>query len=394
MKVDPILGGDAAFDTLLKQAHKKGIRVILDGVFNHASRGFYQFSHALENGASSPYLDWFHIHGFPLNAYEGTPKYKCWWDIPDLPSFNTSTLAVREYLWGVGEHWLKRGIDGWRLDVPAEIDDDSFWQEFRRRVKAINPEAYIVGEIWHEAQRWLRGDQFDAVMNYPVTRAAVGFFTQGNIAPELRAHVGYGEAKGLDASGFAYALNVNLGLYDRAINEVQFNLLDSHDTPRYLTLAKGDKHALRLALMNIFTLPGAPCIYYGDEIGLAGGKEPDCRRTFNWDEASWDHDLRDHTRACIKLRKKYRALRDGAFQVLYAAGSVVAYLRTRGDEQVLVVFNAGDAAESIVVHTNGAVPDGRSFKTVHGPRRSAAVENGQFSALSIPARESIVLAAQ
>jgi cyclomaltodextrinase / maltogenic alpha-amylase / neopullulanase len=391
LKVDPILGGDAAFDTLIKQAHKKDIRIVLDGVFNHASRGFYQFSHALENGASSPYLDWFHIHGFPLHAYEGTPKYKCWWDIPDLPSFNTSTAAVREYLWGVGEYWISRGIDGWRLDVPAEIDDDSFWQEFRRRVKTANPEAYIVGEIWHEAQRWLRGDQFDAVMNYPVTRASVGFFTQGHIAADLKEHVGYGEAKGLDASGFAYALNTNLALYDKAINDVQFNLLDSHDTPRFLTLAKGDKRALRLALLNLLTLPGAPCIYYGDEIGMAGGKEPDSRRAFVWDEALWDHELREHTRAAIKLRKKHRALRDGSFQVLYAAGSTVAYLRAHDDERFIVIFNAGDEAATIDIHTSNAIADDRTFKSVFGPKLKARSHAGMLSTLTIPAREGAVL---
>jgi len=148
-QVDPILGGNAALRALLDEAHRRGIRVVLDGVFNHASRGFYQFNHILENDGASPYLDWFFVRKYPLHAYEDQyrPGYEAWAGLRALPKFNTDTPAVREFLWGVGEHWIRQGIDGWRLDVPAEIKDDAFWQEFRRRVKSLNPEAYIVGEI-------------------------------------------------------------------------------------------------------------------------------------------------------------------------------------------------------------------------------------------------------
>ncbi len=170
--VDWILGGNEAFRALLQAAHARGIKVILDGVFNHASRGFYQFNHTLENGKFSPFLDWFHFNrhwldsGEPINAYAiqhgqhqktvsetslGAYGYQAWWDIPALPKFNTDNPEVREFLFNVVEYWTRFGIDGWRLDVPMEINDDSFWQEFRARVRAINPEAYIVGEIWEDA---------------------------------------------------------------------------------------------------------------------------------------------------------------------------------------------------------------------------------------------------
>ena len=166
-RVDPILGGDAALQRLLDEAHRRGIRIVIDGVFNHASRGFYQFNHLLENGPVSPYLDWFQVQGWPLHAYEGhiSPNYSAWWNLHALPKLNTQTPAVREFLLGVAQHWIEQGVDGWRLDVPNEIDDDEFWREFRRRVKDANPDAYIVGEIWGDASRWLQGDQFDAVMN-------------------------------------------------------------------------------------------------------------------------------------------------------------------------------------------------------------------------------------
>ena len=173
-----MLGGNAALRRLIDEAHARGIRVVLDGVFNHASRGFFQFHDIMENGPNSAYLDWFHVEGFPLNAYDADkkPNYGAWWGLPALPKFNTGCPEVREFLWGIGRKWIDFGIDGWRLDVPNEIDDDSFWREFRSRVKAGNPEAYIVGEVWTDAARWLKGDMWDAVMNYQFTRACIAFF--------------------------------------------------------------------------------------------------------------------------------------------------------------------------------------------------------------------------
>ena len=176
-RVDPMLGGDLALRELLDQAHRRRLRVVLDGVFNHASRGFFQFNDLLENGLQSAYVDWFIINdrSKPLNPYDvqalaagketWETNYQCWWDLPALPEFDTSRAEVREFLWGVATYWIEFGIDGWRLDVPAEIDDPPFWREFRRRVKAVNPDAYLVGEIWEPAPEWLAGDRFDSVMN-------------------------------------------------------------------------------------------------------------------------------------------------------------------------------------------------------------------------------------
>jgi cyclomaltodextrinase len=140
-QVDPLLGGNEALRQLLDAAHSHGIRIVLDGVFNHASRGFFQFNHILEVGEKSPYINWFDIKGFPLNAYNGKPNYRCWANLADLPEFNTANPQVREFIFGVARYWLEQGIDGWRLDVPFCIDDDSFWKEFRQVVKSTNPEA-------------------------------------------------------------------------------------------------------------------------------------------------------------------------------------------------------------------------------------------------------------
>jgi cyclomaltodextrinase len=393
-RVDPILGGDAAFHEMLNAAHARNIRVIIDGVFNHASRGFYQFNHILENGAASPYIDWFNIKGFPLHAYEGKPvNYDSWWGIPALPKLNTALPAVREFIFCVAEHWIRQGVDGWRLDVPAEINDDSFWQEFRRRVKAINPDAYIVGEIWHEAQRWLQGDQFDAVMNYQFTRACIGFFIGPNIDATLVANVGYQDYPALDASGFAYTINHLLGIYDRAISNVQLNLLDSHDTARFVSIAKGDQSALRIATLFQMTYPGAPSVYYGDEIGILGAKDPDCRRAFPWGTpAKWDKTLLQYFKDCIALRKKYAALRDGDFRFIFAEKNAIAYLRWQGEQKFIVAINAGAEANiNIIIHPEFGLPEGATLKTVFGPPATYQVRNGLLCDVHLGKREGIVL---
>ncbi|MGD8474178.1 MAG: glycoside hydrolase family 13 protein, partial [Anaerolineae bacterium] len=225
-QVDPILGGNGALRFLLDRAHQRDMRIILDGVFNHASRGFFQFNHILENGPASPYVDWFIIKDYPLKAYhapKGKHGYEAWWNLPALPKLNVSTPEVREFLWDVATHWIEFGADGWRLDVPEEITDDAFWQEFRQRVKAVNPDAYIVGEIWDDAPHWLQGDQFDAVMNYPVTRACLGFFVDKSLPAKAVMPSGYSQVETLDAKGFSREIERILDLYPREVTEVQFN---------------------------------------------------------------------------------------------------------------------------------------------------------------------------
>jgi neopullulanase len=370
--IDPLLGGQPAFLELLEKAHKNNIRIVLDGVFNHSSRGFWQFHHVLECGDSSPYRDWFLFDPERLKgkkhwgAYPGPQEiralqyedsitaigYRGWWNLPALPKFNTSSPAVREFLFGVAEYWIKLGVDGWRLDVPTEINDDSFWQEFRRRVRAINPEAYIVGEIWHEAHRWLQGDQFDAIMNYDVTKPMLAFFPGNHLERRvLHQQSNYhGIQSTIDAHEFANRIDHNLGLYRRDITYAQLNSLDTHDTPRFLSCAGGDKEALCLAFLFLLTYPGAPCIYYGDEIGLDGEHDPDCRKSFPWEESKWDKGLRSYVKELIALRRKYAALRRGDFRRLWSANGTYAFSRSLEGSTFVMALNASGTDSEVAVN--------------------------------------------
>ena len=188
-QVDPMLGGNAALRELLDAAHARGIRVVLDGVFNHASRGFFQFHDILENGPESAYLDWFTVEEWPLRPYGGRQgrTIGAGGATGRCRSSTPTRRPCGEFLWDVARYWIEFGIDGWRLDVPQEIDDDEFWREFRRVVKAANPDAYIVGEIWGDAERWLQGDQFDAVMNYGVSTGGARLLCRRDVRSGLPA---------------------------------------------------------------------------------------------------------------------------------------------------------------------------------------------------------------
>ena len=354
--VDPILGGDSALRTLLDAAHVRGIRVILDGVFNHASRGFYQFNHLMENGASSPYTEWFHVREFPVNAFDDRkkPNFACWWDNRELPQLNTDHIQVREFLFAVAEHWIRAGIDGWRLDVPLEIKTPGFWEEFRRRVRAINPDAYILAEIWHEAQPWLGGNHFDAVMNYPFNRACLEFF--GGKALNTKEHPGGFKLKACDARDFAGQVDGMLTIYAPEVVDVQYNLLSSHDEPRFLTMVGEEKHRLQLATLFQMTYPGAPSVYYGDEVGMLGGSDPDCRRSFPWDESLWDRDLLAFFKRAIALRRDHLALRNGEYTTLHARGQSYAFARHNAAEAIVIALNAGDKPESLTLNLKNIVP--------------------------------------
>lgn len=331
-RIDPKLGTEGELRELLDLAHRHGMRVVLDGVFNHCGRGFFAFNDLLENQEHSAYRGWFHVKSFPVRAY-GPGKaesYLGWWDHKELPKFNTGTRQVREYLLGVARHWIEFGADGWRLDVPNEIDDDDFWEEFRAVVKQANPEAYLVGEIWETDPRWVGPHHFDGVLHYPLRKALLGYLN----------------GSGSGASFGEMAENL-IKTYPPGHRGGHYITLGSHDTPRLRTELGGDLAKVQLAMLMQFAHPGAPGIYYGDEIGLQGGKDPACRGAFPWDPKSWEAGLREHLRKLIRLRREFPQLRSGELGHLQSASGehVVAWAaRLEGSPTLALVLNRGAAS--------------------------------------------------
>jgi cyclomaltodextrinase len=361
-QVDPLLGGDDALRELLDRAHARGLRVVLDGVFNHSGRGFWPFHHVVENGVASPYVDWFYIDRELLRTRglkpyptrdeirRGQLGYQAWWGLPALPKLNTDNPHLREHLMGAAEHWLRFGIDGWRLDVAEEIGAD-FWREFRKRVRAVNPDAYIVAEIWQVKPQWLTGDTFDALMNYPLVEALLSFVAARQLDTGVVStqHEYRDFVRPINGQEFAARLQQLLTMYARKNVDALLNLLGSHDTPRYVTVAGGDVASLKLALLAVMTLPGAPCIYYGDEVGVEGSHDPDCRRAFPWDESRWNRELLEFTRATTRLRHEHGVLRHGEFRVVAAADETVAYEMRDAGRTVVVVLNRGESDDLVSV---------------------------------------------
>ena len=352
-EVDPLLGGNEAFRALLDAAHARNMRVVLDGVFNHASRGFWPLHHVLENGKDSPYVDWFVIRDWPLRPYAPDPdtphNYAAWAGIPALPEFDTTNPEVRSFLLDVAEYWIDFGIDGWRLDVPDEIEAKGFWEKFRTVVKRVNPEAYLVGELWGTSPSWLQGDRFDGVMNYPLLGPTLSFFGAGSLRDYSKAHLTF---EPIDADAFADKIEGLLALYDWEATCAQLNLLDSHDMARALWILGENTAALRQAVLFLMTMPGAPCIYYGDEIGLSAAGDPHCREAFPRDEDDWDTDLLSFYRAATTLRHRHEVLRTGHVDVLQATGRTLVVRRTLDDQTALVAFNAGSTAATIEIEAS------------------------------------------
>jgi glycosidase len=332
-RIDPAFGTKEQFVALVREVHATGIRVLLDAVFLDSGIDFFAFRDVRRRGAASRYVSWYHrIDSFPVDP--SIPNYETFANGLGIhPKLNTADPACAEYLLRVGEHWIREAdIDGWRLDVANEIDH-VFWRRFRQRVKALKPDAWILGEIWHDATPWLCGDQFDSEMNYPWREAVLPFLQGKRDARELD--------QALQRLWYRYPAPILSGL-------LQF--VGTHDTPRIRTLL-GPERA-RLATALLLTGPGVPMVFYGDEIGLEGGPDHDCRRCMEWDPEKWDHPTLDLHRRLIRARCERPWLNDGAWETLVADPVSGAYAFRRSSRRMLGALPAEGAEESLWVALN------------------------------------------
>lgn len=295
-RIDPAFGTKEDLKELVELAHARGIRVILDGVFNHTSQDFFAFADILDKQENSQYLDWYFIDGFPVQMKRGKkPNFKTFSYFGGMPKLNIRNPEVEAYFIGVAQYWIREcDIDGWRLDVADEIGH-RFWKHFREAVKQVKPDALIVGEIWHYAADFLEGDEWDSVMNYHFFNAVVDFVASEKIT----------------ASQFIQQLNFLKGRVHTNVYPVLWNLIDSHDTPRFLHICGNSVKKQRLGAAFQLLMPGMPMIYYGDEYGMKGGPDPDCRRGMVWKEAYQNAKMFDWYKQLIRLRKEYPCLTEG-----------------------------------------------------------------------------------
>ncbi len=331
-QVDPHFGTNQLLKELVAAAHNRGIRVILDISQNHSGRDFFAFADVVQKGAASRYRDWYHFESFPVSGPD-KPNYKSWWGIGSLPEFNNDNSDVRAYFWDVTRYWMEEAeIDGWRLDVANEVSHE-YWREWRKLVKGINPDAYIVGEIWGDGTPWLQGDNFDAVMNYVWRDLVVDFFAKRSIV----------------ASRFDVEIRKLLERHPTSVNLAMFNLLGSHDTARFLTVADNRVERLKLALLYQMTYVGAPVIYYGDEIGMRGGKDPGCRSAMVWDHNFWNLDLHEYVTRLITARRQHPALRSHDYRCILTLdeAGVYVYQRGSGKQSAYVLVNNSEVPRAL-----------------------------------------------
>jgi len=353
LTIDPMFGDLDVFKRLVAALKSRGMRIVLDAVFNHCGRQFAPFLDVIEKGEESAYKDWFHLHGLPVDTdsinYETFAN-----DVASMPKLRTENPEVREYLLQVAKYWVEEiGIDGWRLDVANEVDHD-FWREFRKVVRKANPDALIIGEVFHDAQPWLQGDQWDGVMNYLFRDVMLDFFAKRKI----------------DAAGFDEQLTSTRLRYKEQASKAMFNLLGSHDVERFLTACDEKPERMKLAVLFQMTYVGMPEIYYGDEVGMVGKTDPDCRRCMIWDEAEQNRDLLDWHRRLIKVRKSRKALQTGTYRAVLkdALHNVYGFLREKENERIFTVLNNGQAPATVELPEGAAAGlDLLTGETVKGP---------------------------
>ena len=337
LDIDPHFGSKQTFRRLVDEAHARGIRVMIDGVFNHCGKFFGPWRDVMERGPQSPYYHWFMINQWPFDREDCSTKdgkYYSFAFYGSMPKLNTNNEEVIRYFTEVCEYWVREfQVDALRFDVANEVSHH-FCRMLRRRLKALRPDLYLLGEIWHDAGEWLRGDEYDAVMNYPLTSSINDFWVD----------------KSLTARDFEHMINRSYTMYMQQNNNVLLNLLDSHDTDRLFTRSGCSEDAFYQQLAVLFTMPGSPCVFYGTEIAMEGGHDPDCRRCMPWDEIDgglWDERI-ETLRTLIHLRRENDCFRSLHFHFPqpHGDGRLIEYLKLTDDgRRIRVLLNCSQQAQ-------------------------------------------------
>lgn len=322
LEIDPRFGSLKETKELVRLCHEAGIRVVFDAVFNHTGHDFFAFQDVLEKGEESEYADWFHIDSYPVSLAKAN-YYTFANRVSYMPKVNLKNQGIREYFLKVAKYWIREvGIDGYRLDVCDELSHD-FLKDLRKAVKEEKEDAVLIGEIMHEAETFLDGTELDSIMNYPFRHAMVDTFAREE----------------LSLSEFFQVLLKNQVLYREDITAQMLNLLGSHDVPRFLTESGGNKKKLMLATAFQFLYKGVPYVYYGDEIGLTGGKDPLCRKTMIFEEDRQDEKLLSFFKTMIRLRKDHPVLTHGHFTLKSVEEKTFHFTREDDKDRVEVFFN-------------------------------------------------------
>jgi len=367
-QVDPAFGTNDQLRQLVKEIHRRNMHIILDGVFNHCGFEFPGFQDLINHGKNSSFRDWFQVRSFPI-CTEPVSYMTCG-GAEYLPKFNHAHRPVQEFILRVGRYWIEAfDIDGWRLDVPFKIPFE-FWKEFRYEIRKANPQAYLLGEVWRDARPWIKGDIFDGITNYRLRDLLLDY---------CLAHI-------LDGEDFSFETRLLAESHGKSIAGMA-NLLDSHDTPRILTSLRGDINALAIALTYVMTTPGVPMIFYGDEVGMIGEADPDCRRPMQWRQEMWDLRIFNLYRRLIQLRKDHPALRHGNRTDVFSFNGVFAYKMSYNDDEVMIILNPREEISGVSLKINS--PSG-VWRDSQSGKDYPAIE-GILEIAKIPANSAIIL---
>lgn len=331
-QVDPSFGTTEDLKELVQKSHERGMKVVLDAVYNHTGREFFAFQDILEKGEKSKYLDWYFIDELPPRGEWGEiPNFKCFGYYGGMPKLNLKNPEVEKYITDVACYWVKEcDIDGWRLDVGDEISH-FFWKNFRKAIKAVKKDMLIIGEIWHYAGDFLEGDEWDTVMNYPFYLNLIDLLADEKI----------------NVSQFVQNLGYLKGRLNKKCYPLMWNLIDSHDTARFLHLCHDNKKKQHLAAAFQLLLPGMPMVYYGDEYAMPGANDPDCRRGMYWDEEYQDKEMYNWYKKLMQVRKTHACIVEGEMIETIANDDedTIVMIRKNGEETIAMLFNCGNSAK-------------------------------------------------